>query len=76
MVDKEPLIDRAREAFAAYRGLGRDIIDELIFALTVANKEVERLRAELRLRDSADQVRVSELAKAAHANRRDAPREF
>ena len=44
---KEPLTDRAREAFAAYRGFGKEIVDELIFALTVANKEVERLRAEL-----------------------------
>ena len=44
---KAPLIDRAREAFAAYRGLGREIIDELIFALEVANREVERLNAEL-----------------------------
>jgi hypothetical protein len=41
----EPLVDRARKAFAAYRGLGRDIIDELIFAMTVANTEVGRLRA-------------------------------
>jgi hypothetical protein len=46
---KEPLIDRAREAFAEYdRGphpYGREIIDELIFALTVANAEVVRLLA-------------------------------
>ncbi len=40
---KAPLVDRAREAFAAYSGLGKDIIDELIFALEVANREVERL---------------------------------
>ena len=44
---KAPLIERAREAFAAYRGLGKDIIDELIFALEVANREVERLKDEL-----------------------------
>jgi hypothetical protein len=41
---KDPLIDRAREAFAAYRGPGREIIDELVFALIVANNEVERVR--------------------------------
>jgi hypothetical protein len=44
-MNKAPLIERAREAFAAYRGLGREIIDELIFALTVANTEVGRIRA-------------------------------
>jgi hypothetical protein len=53
----EPLIDRAREAFAAYRGLGREIIDELIFALTRANTEVELLRA--------DRDRLLEAAKLA-----------
>jgi hypothetical protein len=45
MTPQEPLVDRAREAFAAYRGLGREILDEMIFALTRANTEVERLRA-------------------------------
>jgi hypothetical protein len=42
----EPLIDRAREAFATFSGLGKDIIDELIFALSRANMEVEHIRAD------------------------------
>lgn len=37
--DKRDVTDRAREAFAAYHGLGRQIIDELI-------AEIIRLRAE------------------------------
>lgn len=41
----ESLIERAKEAFAAYHGLGREIIDELIVELLVADKEVARLRA-------------------------------
>lgn len=35
------VVQRAREAFAAYRGLGRQIIDEMI-------AEIERLRAEVK----------------------------
>lgn len=37
MTDEEDLLDRARKAFAAYRGLGKSIIDEMI-------AEIERLR--------------------------------
>lgn len=47
MSGKAPLIERAREAFSLDRGPGKEIIDELIFALEVANREVERLKDEL-----------------------------
>lgn len=67
-MSKAPLIERAREAFAAYRGLGLEIIDEMILALTianaaltVANAEVARLRADRdRLRDAAASVVIVE----------------
>jgi hypothetical protein len=60
---KEPLIDRAKEAFAAYHGLGREIIDELIFALTRANAEVDSLRA--------SQARLLAAAKDAYGTLRE-----
>jgi hypothetical protein len=40
------LIARATEAFGAYRGLGRAIVDEMIAALTETAAERDRLRAE------------------------------
>lgn len=60
----EDVIIRARKAFAAFRGLGREIIDELIGELDGERRQRDLLDKALRSKDAAMGVLFQRLHKA------------
>lgn len=56
-MDDRDLLVRAREAFAAYRGLGREIVDDMI-------SEIERLRTAYHRGVAAEREECAKIARA------------